>query len=256
MIRIDYVEACIQNYIWLLHTPAGDVVAVDPGDAGPVEDYLAREGLKLAAILNTHRHWDHVDGIAPLKARWGCPVWGPAREPAPDQDHGLYEGVDIVVEGLRFRVLDIPGHTRGHIAFHSVPSGIALVGDTLFAGGCGRLFEGTPEEMTASLAKLAALPPATRVYCAHEYTVANLEFAHRIEPENAAIVARLDDARARRARGEPTVPSTIADELATNPFLRCREPAIQVAAERHVGHPLKSVVEVFATVRHMKDTAR
>ena len=250
--KIDYVEACIQNYIWLLHTPAGGIIAVDPGVDAPVNAFLEREGLALTAILNTHRHWDHVDGIAPLAERWGCRVWGPAREPAPRQDHALYEGVDIVVEGLRFRVLDIPGHTLGHIAY--VGSGIALVGDTLFAGGCGRLFEGSPEQMWKSLSKLAALPAATRVYCAHEYTVSNLEFAARVEPGNSAIVQRLDAARAARARGEPTVPSTISDELSTNPFLRSDRPSIQVAAEKHAGVSLGNPVDVFATVRLWKDT--
>src|SRR5690606_15329250 len=140
--------------------------------------------LALTAILNTHRHWDHVDGIATLAKRWGCPDYGPARETAPKQDYGLYEGVDIVVEGLRFRVLEIPGHTSGHIGFYG--HGLALVGDTLFTGGCGRLFEGTPEQMVASLAKLKALPPETKLYCAHEYTVSNLEFAVRVEPANVA----------------------------------------------------------------------
>ena len=158
-----------------------------------------------------------------------------------------------MVEGLRFRVLDIPGHTLGHIAF--VGHGLALVGDTLFAGGCGRLFEGTPEQMFASLAKLKALPPATKIFCAHEYTVANLEFATRGEPENAAIVQRLAEARACRERGEPTIPSTLSDELSTNPFLRCDRPAIQVAAARHAGVSLANEVDVFATVRLWKDTA-
>ncbi|MEX1272869.1 MAG: hydroxyacylglutathione hydrolase [Gammaproteobacteria bacterium] len=250
--KIDYVEACNQNYIWLLHTPAGGLIAVDPGDAEPVNDYLEREDRALTAILNTHRHWDHVDGIAPLAARWGCPVYGPAREPAPVQDHALYEGVDIVVEGLRFRILDIPGHTAGHIAY--VGEGIALVGDTLFAGGCGRLFEGTPEQMFRSLGKLAALPPATKIYCAHEYTVANLAFARLVDPENADIVSRIAHTSAQRERREPTVPSTLSDELATNPFLRCETPAIQVAAAKHAGVPLRNAVDVFATVRLWKDT--
>ena len=251
--KIDFVEACIQNYIWLLHTPAGGIIAVDPGDADPVDEWLAREGRPLTAILNTHRHWDHVDGIAPLAERWRCPVYGPAREPAPSQHHALNEGVDIVVEGLRFRILDIPGHTAGHIAY--VGEGIALVGDTLFAGGCGRLFEGTPEQMVRSLAKLAALPPATKIYCAHEYTVANLAFARLVEPENADIVTRLAQAKALRDRGEPTVPSTLDEELATNPFLRCDQPAIQVAAAKHAGVPLRNAVDVFATVRLWKDTS-
>lgn len=252
---VSFCEAFKDNYIWLLHTPddPARVFAVDPGDAAPVEAKLAADHLTLAGILVTHHHWDHVNGVEALVSAWDCPVWGPADEHIPCRTHALTEGDQVAAEGLAFEVLDIPGHTAGHIAY--VGNGLTLVGDTLFAAGCGRLFEGTPAQMQASLAKLAALPPDTLVYCGHEYTLANLRFAAMVEPGNAAIVARTRVATAQRARGEPTLPSRIADERATNPFLRWAEPAIQVAASEQAGISLINPVDVFATVRQWKDTA-
>ena len=184
-------------------------------------------------------------------------MFGPAGEAIPRRSRALREGdaIDVPGIGLRFTVLDIPGHTAGHIAFVGDNAGtpIAFVGDTLFAAGCGRLFEGTPAQMTHSLGKLAALAPATEIYCGHEYTLANLRFARAVEPQNARIVLREAREKAKRDRGEPTLPSTIADELATNPFLRAAEPPVFAAAERHAGHPLADAVESFATLRAWKN---
>jgi len=186
-------------------------------------------------------------------------VFGPARERIPGRTHALGEGEAIVVPGIgvEFAVFDVPGHTAGHIAYfaHDGGDGVpaAFVGDTLFAGGCGRLFEGTPAQMAQSLGKLAALPGETRAYCAHEYTLANLRFALAVEPDNAALRARAARAQAMRDRGEPTVPSSIAEERATNPFLRAAEPAVFAAAEAHAGHPLANAVEAFAALREWKN---
>jgi hydroxyacylglutathione hydrolase len=188
------------------------------------------------------------------------PVFGPARESIPGRTHALEEGQRVSVPGvdLALRVLDVPGHTAGHIAYVGECDGepVAFVGDTLFAAGCGRLFEGTAHDMARSLAKLAALPGATRIYCAHEYTLANLRFARAVEPDSAALRARQARDEARRARNEPTVPSLLADELATNPFLRAGVPAVFAAAEAHAGRPLANAVEAFATLREWKNGFR
>ncbi len=253
MLKVSYAEAFKDNYIWLLHTPddSARAVAVDPGDAAPVERWLAGNDAILAGILVTHHHHDHVGGVEDLVAAHACPVWGPAREHIPCRDHALADGDTVAFEGLRFTVLDIPGHTAGHIAYHGHDA--VFAGDTLFAAGCGRMFEGTPEQMQASLARLAALPPDTRLYCGHEYTLDNLRFARAVEPGNAGIERREREARAARECGEPTLPSRIADETATNPFLRWAEPAVIEAAGAHAGTRPGTPVEVFATVRHWKD---
>jgi hydroxyacylglutathione hydrolase len=253
------IPAFTDNYIWLVRDGPHAAV-VDPGDATPVLAFLERENLELSAIINTHHHADHVGGNAALLARFPVPVFGPARETIPGRTHALAEGDEITVPGLGWplRVLDIPGHTAGHIGYvgDDAGEGVALVGDTLFAGGCGRLFEGTPAQMAASLAKLAALPGRTRVYCAHEYTLANLRFALAVEPGNAALRERLGRDREKRDRGLPTVPSTIADERATNPFLRASEPAVFAAAEAHARRPLADAVDAFAVVREWKNGFR
>lgn len=250
MVEVSRVEAFRDNYIWLLHAPAdrSRVVVVDPGDAVPVRARLARDGLTLAAILVTHHHPDHVGGIEGLSAPT---VFGPANESIPCRTHALRDGDSIEVEGLAFGVMEIPGHTAGHIAYHG--HGLALVGDTLFTAGCGRLFEGTPEQMQASLARIRALPGDTAVYCGHEYTLANLAFARAVEPDNEALTARERAVRALREAGEATVPGTLSEELATNPFLRWDAPAVIAAASRRAGRSLTTPVEVFATVRRWKD---
>jgi hydroxyacylglutathione hydrolase len=259
MAAIIPIPAFSDNYIWLVQEGARAAV-VDPGDAEPVLAYLDLHGLDLVAILNTHHHGDHVGGNDGLLARFSVPVFGPARETIPGRTHALEEGARVALPGigLAFSVLDVPGHTAGHIAYVGDNGGvpIAFVGDTLFAGGCGRLFEGTPADMAASLAKLAALPGDTRIYCAHEYTLANLRFALAVEPGNGTLHARQAREEGRRAHGEPTVPSVLADELATNPFLRSDVPAVFAAAEAHAGRKLASAVDAFATLRSWKNGFR
>lgn len=257
MAAIIPIPAFTDNYIWLLRQ--GDSAAVvDPGDAAPVLDYLEREGLALRAIINTHHHGDHVGGNEALLDKHDVPVFGPAGERIPGRTRALVEGDAIEVPGIgmRFDVLDVPGHTAGHIAYvgsDDETGPVAFVGDTLFAGGCGRLFEGTAGQMWSSLSKLAALDPASRMYCAHEYTLSNLRFALAADPDNARLHERMSREQARRARDEPTVPSVLADELGTNPFLRASEPALMHSAARRAGHDVRDAVESFAILRAWKD---
>ena len=261
---ITPVSAFSDNYVWLLERD-GDAVVVDPGDAVPVERALAARGLTLRAILLTHHHADHTGGVRPMLAARPAgtvPVYGPATERIDGVTVPMREGDRVTLDalGLSFDVLDIPGHTRGHIAYVSIPDPAApespqslFCGDTLFAAGCGRLFEGTASQMHDSLAKLAALPPETRVYCAHEYTLSNLRFARAVEPDSAAVARRTVDAGAMRARGEPTLPSTIAVERATNPFLRVEEPTVRDAVARHGPGAADTPLATFAALRRWKD---
>jgi hydroxyacylglutathione hydrolase len=258
MPSIIAIPAFTDNYIWLIRK-GGDAVVVDPGDAAPVLDHLAREKLALRAILTTHHHADHVGGVPALVERFPVPVFGPARESIPARTTALREGdrVDVPGIGVTLDVLDVPGHTAGHIAYVGDIGGpVVFCGDTLFAAGCGRLFEGTPEEMWDSLSKLARLAPATRVYCAHEYTLANLAFAAAVEPASAAIAARTAVEAAKRRGGLPTLPSTIGDERATNPFLRADLAVPRRAAESHAGRPLATPVASFAVLREWKNGFR
>jgi hydroxyacylglutathione hydrolase len=252
------IPAFTDNYIWVIGDGARAAV-VDPGDAAPVLAHLARAGLELCAIVATHHHRDHVGGVAPLVERFGVPVFGPAGEGIPCRTHALREGDAFELPGLgvRLRALDLPGHTAGHVAcVGDVDGPVVFCGDTLFAAGCGRLFEGTPGQMWDSLSKLAALPDTTRAYCAHEYTLANLRFARAVEPGNRALQARIERDTATRDRGAPTVPSTIADERATNPFVRAADPVVHAAAEAHAGRPLRDAVESFAVLREWKNGFR
>jgi len=255
MLQVSSVRAFADNYIWLIHSPADPrrVIAVDPGDSAPVDRALRDRQLTLSAILITHHHADHVGGVAELRQRHSPPVFGPAREYVPGDPRKLGEGDCAVLDslGMRFEVVDIPGHTAGHIAY--VGHGAVFCGDTLFSAGCGRLFEGTPEQMTASLEKLSALPDETFVYCGHEYTVSNLRFALAVEPDNAAAAEYLEEAKARRARDEATVPSTMRRERNVNPFLRCRERTVKQAAEAQAGRGLQNTSEIFAVIRKWKD---
>jgi hydroxyacylglutathione hydrolase len=251
-LTVEPIPAFDDNYLWLL-VRGRDAAVVDPGDASPVLARLQQRGLALRTILVTHHHGDHVGGVAALARSTGALVCGPRGESIPARDVALGGGERIEVLGETFDVLDVPGHTLGHIAYHAPAPRLLFCGDTLFAAGCGRLFEGTPAQMTASLARLAGLPADTRVHCAHEYTLSNLRFALAVEPGSAALRERQRQCAARRERGEPTVPSTIADELATNPFLRCGEPAVRRAAEARAGRSLPTTEAVFALLREWKN---
>lgn len=257
MLQVTPVRAFADNYIWLIHSPrdARRVVAVDPGDAAPVRAELGAQNLQLAAILLTHHHRDHVGGVAELLQDHVVPTFGPALETLPGKPARLREGdvVDLTDVGLRFEVLDVPGHTAGHIAY--VGHGSVFCGDTLFSAGCGRLFEGTAEQMATSLAKLASLPDDTAVYCAHEYTVSNLLFGLAVEPNNAEARAYLEQCRSRRAGDQATVPSNIRQERNVNPFLRCHQETVKQAAEARAGRGLNRT-EVFAVIREWKDGFR
>jgi len=249
---IHAVPAFKDNYIWILED-GRNAVAVDPGEAAPVDAFLGSRDLRLSAILATHHHADHVGGLPDLVRRWKCPTFGPAREVPAGIDRRLTEGDAFEVPGLGIELatLDIPGHTAGHIALFG-PDAV-FCGDTLFTCGCGRLFEGTAAQMHASLGKLAQLPGSTRVYCGHEYTLANIRFAEAVEAGNKLLAERKARDTARRDRGEATVPSTIEEELNTNPFLRCEEPEVVAAAERRAGRTLAGPVEVFAEIREWKN---
>jgi hydroxyacylglutathione hydrolase len=253
------VRAFTDNYIWIIRDPHHAVV-VDPGDATPVLDYLNQENLKLAAILNTHHHNDHVGGNAALLQKFPVPVYGPANEHIPTLTHRLKECTDKESEegcayisefSLSLHVLDIPGHTAGHIAYYG--ANMLFCGDTLFACGCGKLFEGTAQQMAHSLEKLADLPNETLVYCGHEYTLNNIRFARVVEPGNQALIERQAVVENLRSQGLPTLPSTIALEKATNPFLRCQQPEVIHNASSHAGKQLSDPVDVFATLRDWKN---
>lgn len=254
MMEILPLPAFKDNYIWLLRAE-GRAVVVDPGDAGPVLDTLARSGDRLCAILLTHHHADHMGGVAEILACHPVPVYGPAVENIAGVDRPLRGGERVALPaiGAEFDVLEVPGHTRGHIAYYAAGSATLLCGDTLFAAGCGRLFEGTPQQMQASLARLGALPAATQIYCAHEYTASNLRFAQAVEPDNAVIQQRIRDVAARRAVDQPTVPSRMDIEWVTNPFLRWDAPAVRAAATARLGHAPASAVETFAAIREWKN---
>lgn len=253
------IPAFADNYIWLLRVGRAAVV-VDPGDAAPVLRYLEQHSLSLTAIMTTHHHGDHVGGNIALLQHYSVPVFGPANEVIPGRTHALQEGDRLTVPGIDLgcEVLDVPGHTAGHIAYFApdCASYRLFCGDTLFAAGCGRLFEGTAQQMFTSLNKFARLPRQTQVYCAHEYTLANLEFALAIEPNHPALISRYDVEQSKRARSEPTLPSTIGLELATNPFLRCTESGIRERAELYAQRSLSSPLEVFAAIRAWKNVFR
>jgi hydroxyacylglutathione hydrolase len=251
------LPAFTDNYIWMLHDGRSAIV-VDPGDSAPVITALASRHLTLAGILVTHHHGDHVGGLDGLRPLLQGPVFGPANEDIPQPFIPLRDGDTAELLNLAFDVIDVPGHTAGHIAyFHRPIDGTPLLfcGDTLFSGGCGRLFEGTPAQMHASLSRLLALPGDTQVCCAHEYTLSNLRFAHAVEPDNDNLASYTRWCEQRRADGDPTLPSSMARERLINPFLRCDEPAVRRTAQAH-GAASDAPVEVFAALRQWKNDFR
>lgn len=259
------IPAFADNYLWLLHDGKRALV-VDPGDAAPVAQVLDDLGLRLESILVTHHHADHTGGVDALRERTGATVYGPATERIPGPFIPLSEGDAVHALGIDFQVIDVPGHTAGHIAFHApsvelpapAPGGspetkpLLFCGDTLFSGGCGRLFEGTPAQMLDSLDKLAALPASTLVCCAHEYTLSNLRFAEAVEPGNADLAAYHALCIALRGAGLATLPSSMGRERLVNPFLRTRLPPVMAAARRHDAQA-NDDISVFATIRQWKN---
>ena len=254
MIQISALPAFTDNYIWLLQDHATQRCAVvDPGDAAPVQAWLdAHPGWVLGDILITHHHHDHVGGVETLKKATGATVYGPASESIPGRDVALKDNDTVRVLGWDFDVHAVPGHTLGHIAYYH--HGLLFCGDTLFAAGCGRLFEGTPQQMHQSLSRLAALPEDTLVYCTHEYTLSNLKFAAAVEPGNRDIAARLEKVSQQRDNGVMTLPSTLALEKLTNPFLRTGEILVTQKVDERNGPQNRAPSEVFAALRAWKDT--
>ncbi|MFT2091218.1 hydroxyacylglutathione hydrolase [Paraglaciecola sp. 2405UD69-4] len=252
-LNVHPISAFEDNYIWSIHNQQYCVV-VDPGDATPVIEYCNNEQLSLVAILITHHHRDHTGGIdALLEAYPGIPVYGPQNPNIKQITHRLTEATDITLPHLNVNllVMEVPGHTLDHIAYYGENS--LFCGDTLFSAGCGRLFEGTPEQMYQSLAKLNALPSKTKVYCTHEYTLANIKFAKAVEPDNEALVEYENWVIQEREDNLPSLPSTLEKERKINPFLRCNQETIVTRMSEHKGKPLDSDEAVFASLRHWKD---
>jgi hydroxyacylglutathione hydrolase len=250
--RVVPIPAFTDNYIWCIRNQASATV-VDPGDADPVLDYLAKENLRLAAVLATHHHADHVGGIQALVEAHPAPVFAPFddRIDAVTNRVADADGVELPDFEITLRVLGIPGHTRTHVAYYG--ANLLFCGDTLFACGCGRLFEGTPAQMHASLARLAALPDSTRVYCGHEYTLSNLRFGRAVDPDNSELRAWEREAIEQRRSNQPTLPSLLAREKRANPFLRCADSTVAASVRRETGATLASPVEVFAALREWKN---
>jgi hydroxyacylglutathione hydrolase len=255
MFNVIALPAFSDNYIWLAYNQH-DAIVVDPGDAGPVIRAIDQLGLKLLAVLNTHHHADHTGGNAALVQHYGCAVYGPGTEPIPHRTHPLAGGeqIDFPDLGLNPQVIATPGHTRGHISYYG--AGYLFCGDTLFGCGCGRLFEGTAEQMHDSLARLGNLPDHTLICCAHEYTISNIRFARTVDTLNPDLLQRERDDLRKRELGLPTLPSTLKLEKLTNPFLRGGQPALIETAERLLGHRPANEIEVFAAIRAAKDRFR
>jgi hydroxyacylglutathione hydrolase len=254
MLDIEPIKAFNDNYIWcLIDRQRQRAVVVDPGDAAPVKQFLKEQSLSLQGIIITHHHIDHIGGLEQLLRGRSVTVYGPHNPAIKAISHRLSENETVELLGYRFDVLAVPGHTLDHIAFYCEELSALFCGDTLFCGGCGRLFEGTPEMMLSSLNKLSALPDTTRVYCAHEYTQANLHFAEAVENNNADLQKRIRNVQLLRDKAQPSVPSTLAEEKLTNPFLRCAQADVVQSAMKR-GCPANSTTaEVFATIRSWKD---
>ncbi len=254
MLKVLPIPALRDNYIWVIHDDRAAAV-VDPGEAEPIVAWLTARGMVLSAILITHHHGDHTGGIATLVALHGCPVYGPGNEGIVEVSRPAGEGdrVELAAPAARFQVISVPGHTRGHVAYYG--HGHLFCGDTLFSCGCGRLFEGTASQMHRSLMRLAALPADTAVCCAHEYTLANIRFAREVDPANQELETWAEEAVQLRRAGSPTLPVRLGREQRINPFLRCHEPALRIAAERWSGGLLPHPSQVFATLREMKNRA-
>ncbi|MEY3661061.1 MAG: hydroxyacylglutathione hydrolase [Pseudohongiellaceae bacterium] len=248
------------NYVWICRfEETRRAVIVDPGESAPVETYLAEQGLTLAGILITHHHADHIGGVGALLQRWSVPVFGPASTRIPQVTCPVADGSIVQLEGLQWRVLEVPGHTREHVAYFSPTADggpLLFCGDTLFAAGCGRMFEGTAPQMQASLARLARLPHETRVCCTHEYTLSNLKFAQVVLGEQQSLQQRLAKESAKRSVGVPTLPSTIGEELATNPFLRWQDPVVVQSLQKVGRYAGGEAAQVFGALRAWKDEFR
>lgn len=260
------IPAFSDNYIWMLHDGSRAIV-VDPGDENPVLKALERDGLQLAAILVTHHHLDHTGGVGALHAATAAPVFGPAREAIPEPFTPLAQGDSADALGLHFEIVDVPGHTAGHIAYFlrsstlnataGVLAPLLFCGDTLFSGGCGRLFEGTPTQMLSSLDALASLPDDTLVCCTHEYTLGNLRFAQAVEPDNAELASYMAHCQSLRTQGQPTLPSRLGFERLINPFLRSREISVSRAVQNHMALAANAgEADVFAALRQWKNDFR
>lgn len=254
ILTIHPIPALKDNYIWAItDSDHQQTVIVDPGEAKAVEDFLREQHLTLKAILITHHHWDHMNGVMELKNHYHVPVIAP-NENIPGATRRVSENDVVTIPNfpLHLKVFEIPGHTLGHVAYYT-PS-MLFCGDTLFSSGCGRIFEGTPVQMYASLLKITALPNATQIYCAHEYTLNNLRFAETVEPGNKKIAERIKTVSAMRDNHQPSLPSTLSDEKETNPFLRCDSPEIIANVERYANQSLSNPIAVFTWLRKWKDT--
>lgn len=252
ILKVIPIKALKDNYIWcIVDATSHDCIIVDPGDANPVLEAIKQHALKPCAIFITHHHYDHTGGISPILSHYPVPVFGSFLENIAQLTHPLYGENEITLLSTLFKIIDIPGHTLGHIAYYG--NKMLFCGDTLFIAGCGRVFEGTMAQMYASLQKIASLPDETLIYCAHEYTQANLYFAKAVEPDHSFIEQKLQQVLKLRAQNLPTVPSTLAVEKMINPFLRCHEPAVIKAASRHCKQPLANPVDVFTVLREWKN---
>jgi hydroxyacylglutathione hydrolase len=249
------LPAFSDNYIWLLQHQ-GMALVVDPGESTPVNHWLKENNHRLDCILVTHHHGDHTGGVSDLQREWGAKVYGPAKEKLGFEYQAMSQGSSLSWHGLNFRTIDVPGHTAGHIAYYAEPDNqtpLLFCGDTLFSGGCGRLFEGTAEQMLQSMDKLAALPSTTRVCCAHEYTLSNLKFANAVEPDNLVLKDYISKCQQLRAQNLPTLPAELGNEMQINPFLRTRKPSVINAVKKMAPPGTDKEAEIFAQLRIWKN---